>query len=94
MTLTIATILAGLVAGFSPLVLRYIHLDGLQMMALTMAVSVLVVATAGLISGDLNFDRASLITVLTGSASFWAIQQVVYKTLKETRPSLVMDPMK
>lgn len=92
MTQTVAISLVGLVAAFSPLILKYIHLEGPAMMALTLVVSVLITAGAGLAAGDLHFDRASLILVISGSGTFWTIQQVVYQLLKESAPRMVVTP--
>ena len=88
-TTAVATTLAMLVSALSPLVLRYVHLDGLSMSAVSYALAVLVALAASLLTGDLHLDQASLLTVLGGSTAFWTVQQAVYAILKQVSPQTV-----
>ncbi len=87
MTLTVATVLAGLVAALSPLLLSRVKLDGVEMAGVSYLTALLIAAGAGLATGQLHFDRASLLTILGGSAAFWSIQQAVYRILVEKVPA-------
>lgn len=91
MTITIALVIAGAVAAVSPLVLRYVHLDGLQMAAVSYGVALLISASAALLTGELHLDRASVVTVLAGSTAFWTVQQAVFKVLAERAPGMVTE---
>lgn len=93
MTLTVATVIAGAIAALSPLALRYVRLDGLQMAAVSYLVSLAITVGAALLTGDLHFDRASLLTVLGGSAGFWTVQQAVFKVLQQIAPAAVRRPV-
>ena len=89
MTLTVATGIAGIVAALSPLLLRYVHLDGLQMAAFSYLVSLGIAVAAGLITGDLQPNTNSLLLILGGSATFWSVQQAVFKILNASAPAMV-----
>lgn len=88
-TQAVALTLATLVAALSPLVLRFVKLDGLTMSTLSFLVALLIAVLAGLLTGDLHLDRASLVAVLGGSTAFWAVQQGVFAVLKQVQPAVV-----
>ena len=91
--LPLALTLAGVVAALSPLALRYVHLDGLQMAALSYLVSLALAAGAGLLTGQLHPTTASVMAVLAGSGTFWAIQQATFKVLYAADPAVVNPPV-
>jgi hypothetical protein len=88
-TQAVALTLATLVAAFSPLVLRFVKVDGLTMSAISFLVALLIAVLASLLTGSLRLDLASLVAVLGGSTAFWAVQQAVYVFLKRVQPSVV-----
>lgn len=92
-TTAVATTLALLASGLSPFLLRYVKLDGLSMSAISYLAAVVIAVAASLVTGDLRFDRTSLLTVLGGSAAFWTVQQAVYVVLKQTIPGMVQLPV-
>lgn len=91
-TLTVATTLAMLAAMLSPLVLKYVKLDGLSMSAISYLAALVIAVLASLATGDLRLDRNSLLAVLGGSTAFWAVQQAVYVLFKQVSPAVVQQP--
>jgi len=92
-SLPLALALAGIVTAVSPLGLRYIKLDGLQMAALSYVVSLALAAAAGLLTGQLHPTTASVMAVLAGSGAFWSVQQGVFKVLYAADPAVVNPPV-
>lgn len=91
-TTAVATTLAVVVSALSPLLLRYVKLDGLGMSAVSYAAAIVIAIVASLATGDLRPDRASLLVVLGGSTAFWTLQQGVYVLLKQVSPGVVQLP--
>ena len=89
---TVAYGLATVLVILSPLVLRYLPMDGLTMSAVSYVVSFVLSLGAFWLTGDLHLDKASLLAVLGGSAPFWSVQQGVFKILAQLQPALVHGP--
>jgi hypothetical protein len=91
-TQAVALALAGIVAIFSPLLLKYVPLAGAQMTALTMLVALGVALLASWLTGELTLTREGIVSALLSSTALWTVQQVVYAALKQVAPTLVETP--
>jgi len=88
-TQAVALVLAGIVAVLSPLVLKYVPLQGAQMTALTYLVALVVALLASWLTGTLTFSRDGVVQALLDSSGVWTIQQLVYAALKQAAPATV-----
>jgi len=82
-TLQIALLIATLISAVSPLLLKYIQLDGNQMAAASYLASTLVALLAGYASGQLHWPPTweTLGVLLTTGSWLWVVQQAVYRLL-------------
>lgn len=93
MTQIVAITLAGIVGALSPLVLRYVRLDGLSMSAVSYGVALGIALVAAWLTGDFKASRAGVVAVLSGSTAVWTVQQGVFVLLKQYMPQAVILPL-
>lgn len=89
LTQPVALALAAIAAALSPLVLRFVPLDGVAKVAACYALALAISLLASWLTGDISLSRVSIVDALLGSAGLWAIQHTVYQALQRVRPTLV-----
>ena len=65
----------------SPLALKSIRLDGVEMAAVSYGLAFAIALVAGLLNGE-RLDTSSLAALLATSGWMWAVQQAVYQVFK------------
>jgi len=79
----VANALAAAVIILSPLLLKYVKLDGPTMVAVSYIAALVIAAAALLLSGQAQVDPSSAGSVLAFATALFGLQQVVFQVFKD-----------